>query len=77
MTIFKLELAELSLPEIDVVLADSPDPDDEVTLEVPEEPRVGCGDGRDTVFLAQVFGEGAAIDCAFLNLPYNLKINGI
>lgn len=72
--ILKLELADLSLPEIDidlgltgfssgeidVVLADSPDPDDEVIPEVPTEPRVrsgdiwqlgehriACGDGRD------------------------------
>ncbi len=103
MEILKLELADLSLPEIDidlgltgfssgeidVVLADSPDPDDEVIPEVPTQPRVqmgdiwqlgehriACGDGRDTGFLAQVVGEGAAIDCAFLDPPYNVKING-
>jgi DNA modification methylase len=103
MEILKLELAELSMPEIDidlgltgfssgeidVVLADSPDPDDEVIPEVPSEPRVqmgdiwqlgehriGCGDGRDAAFLAQLVGDGAHIDCAFLDPPYNVKVNG-
>lgn len=101
--ILKLELAELSLPEIeidlgltgfsageiDVVLADSEDPDDEVIPAVPEEPRVrfgdvwqlgehrvACGDGRDVAFLQRLVGEGEAIDCAFLDPPYNVKING-
>ncbi|MCK0127514.1 DNA methyltransferase [Erythrobacter sp. F6033] len=103
MEILKLELTELSMPEIDidlgltgfssgeidVVLADSPDPDDEVIPEVPSEPRVrtgdiwqlgehrvACGDGRDTDFLAKLIGEGGQIDCAFLDPPYNVKING-
>jgi len=101
--VLKLELADLSLPnvdidlgltgfstgEIDVVLADSEDPDDEVIPAVPENPRVqlgdiwqlgehrvACGDGRDPEFLHQVVGEGASIDCAFLDPPYNVKING-
>lgn len=101
--ILKLELADLSMPEIDidlsltgfsfgeidVVLADSPDPDDEVIPAVPANPRIqpgdiwqlgehriGCGDGRDHAFLASVVGEGARIDCAFLDPPYNVKING-
>jgi DNA modification methylase len=101
--ILKLELAELSLPEvdidlgltgfspgeIDVVLADSEDPDDEVIPAVPENPRVqfgdiwqlgehrvACGDGRDVAFLQNVVGRGASIDCAFLDPPYNVKING-
>jgi DNA modification methylase len=101
--ILKLELSELSLPEfeidlgltgfssgeIDVVLADSPDPDDEVIPAVPENPRVrpgdiwqlgehriGCGDGRDHAFLAELIGQGERIDCAFLDPPYNVKING-
>ncbi|MBC2779176.1 site-specific DNA-methyltransferase [Parasphingopyxis marina] len=100
--ILKLELADLSLPdvdidlsltgfssgEIDVVLADSPDPDDEVIPAVPENPRirpgdiwelgehrVGCGDGRDVAFLRRLVGHHA-IDCAFLDPPYNVKING-
>lgn len=101
--ILKLELADLSMPEIDidlsltgfssgeidVVLADTPDPDEEVIPEVPVSPRVrpgdiwelgehriGCGDGRDKVFLRQLVGEGDQIDCAFLDPPYNVKING-
>ena len=101
--ILKLELADLSMPdlefdlgltgfspgEIDVVLAGSEDPDDEVIPAVPVSPRVrpgdiwqlgehrvGCGDGRDVEFLQRVVGEGSAIDCAFLDPPYNVKING-
>nr|WP_298930348.1 DNA methyltransferase [uncultured Erythrobacter sp.] len=103
MEILKLEMAELTMPEIDidlgltgfssgeidVVLEESPDPDDEVIPEVPIEPRVrtgdiwqlgehriACGDGRDTEFLMQLVGEGQQIDCAFLDPPYNVKING-
>ncbi|MEA1619958.1 DNA methyltransferase [Erythrobacter sp. T5W1-R] len=101
--ILKLELAELSLPEIDidlgltgfspgeidVVLAESEDPDDEVIPAVPESPRVNpgdiwqlgehrvaCGDGRDVAFLQRVVGSGEQVDCAFLDPPYNVKING-
>ena len=103
MEILKLELADLSLPEvdidlsltgfsageIDVVLADSEDPDDEVIPAVPESPRVqtgdiwrlgehrvACGDGRDVLFLQNVVSDDALIDCAFLDPPYNVKING-
>ena len=103
MEILKLELTDLSLPEvdidlgltgfspgeIDVALADSEDPDDEVIPAVPENPRVNsgdiwqlgehrvaCGDGRDAGFLQNVVGKGASIDCAFLDPPYNVKING-
>lgn len=101
--ILKLELAELSLPEIDidlgltgfstgeidVILADSEDPDDEVIPAVPESPRVqlgdiwqlgehkvACGDGRDIEFLQNLVGASSTIDCAFLDPPYNVKING-
>lgn len=108
MEILKLELSDLSLPEvdidlsltgfnltgfnageIDVVLADSEDPDDEVIPAVPESPRVhtgdiwklgehrvACGDGRDAAFLQNVVGKSTSIDCAFLDPPYNVKING-
>jgi DNA modification methylase len=103
MEILKLELGELSLPEIDidlgltgfasgeidVILADSPDPADEVIPAVPKAPRtrpgdiwqlgehrIGCGDGRDAAFLRAVVGAGTAIDAAFLDPPYNVKING-
>lgn len=101
--ILKLELAELSVPdidldlsltgfspgEIDVIVSGSPDPDDEVIpamLEAPRarlgdiwqlgEHRVGCGDGRDLAFLRAVVGEGRVVDAAFLDPPYNVKING-
>ena len=101
--ILKLELAELSLPEIDIDLGltgfssgrdrcrtgRADDPDDEVIPAVPESPRVqpgdiwqlgehriGCGDGRDVASSSRLVGEGAQIDCAFLDPPYNVKING-
>jgi len=101
--ILKLELADLSLPEmeidlaltgfasgeIDVILRGSTDPEDDVIPAVPRTPRsrpgdiwqlgahrLGCGDGRDAAFLRAVVGEGKAIDCAFLDPPYNVKING-
>lgn len=101
--VLKLELAELSLPEldidlgltgfssgeIDVILSGQADPDDEVIPAAPTQPRarsgdiwqlgphrVGCGDGRDTAFLHAVVGESARIDAAFLDPPYNVKING-
>lgn len=101
--ILKLELADLSLPdididlgltgfssgEIDVILNAKPDPDDELIPALPLVPRtlpgdiwqlgehrIGCGDGRDREFLQAVVGEGAAIDTAFLDPPYNVKING-
>lgn len=103
MEILKLELNELSLPgididlgltgfasgEIDVILAGSPDPEDEVIPAAPKTPRtqagdiwqlgehrIGCGDGRDLAFLRAVVGAGAAIDAAFLDPPYNVKVNG-
>ena len=68
---------------------DPVDPDDEVIPAVPLHPRaragdiwqlgehrVGCGDGRDLDFLQAVVGEGETIDAAFLDPPYNVKING-
>lgn len=103
MELLRLELGELAMPEIDidlaltgfasgeidVILADSPDPDDEVIPAVPRSPRtqagdiwqlgehrIGCGDGRDAAFLRAIVGDGAAIDAAFLDPPYNVKVNG-
>lgn len=86
---FDLSLTGFSSGEIDVVLSGAPDPDDERIPAVPLEPRtrpgdiwilgdhrVGCGDGRDPAFLRAVVGEGASIDAAFLDPPYNVKING-
>lgn len=101
--ILKLELADLSLPEIDidlgltgfssgeidVIVNAKVDPDDELIPAIPTEPRaqlgdiwqvgkhrIGCGDGRDVAFLHAIIGDGAAIDAAFLDPPYNVKING-
>lgn len=84
-----LALTGFSSGEIDVVLGESIDPDDDVIPDVPAEPksrlgdiwqlgehRIGCGDGRELEFLEAVVGEGEAIDAAFLDPPYNVKING-
>ena len=84
-----LSLTGFSAGEIDVILDGGADPDDEVVPAVPRTPRtrpgdiwclgahrVGCGDGRDAAFLRRVVGEGAAIDAAFLDPPYNVKVNG-
>ncbi|MGB3807816.1 MAG: ParB N-terminal domain-containing protein, partial [Erythrobacter sp.] len=84
-----LGLTGFSPGEIDVVLSEAEDPDDEVIPAVPQSPRVqsgdiwqlgehrvACGDGRDVAFLQRLIGEGEAIDCAFLDPPYNVKING-
>ena len=86
---FDLSLTGFSSGEIDVVLKGQPDPDDELIPAVPTNPRtkpgdiwilgkhrIGCGDGRDPAFLRAVVGAGAAIDAAFLDPPYNVKING-
>lgn len=78
-----------STGEIDVLLEDEPDPDDEIVPAVPKTPRtkpgdiwtlgehrIGCGDGRDVSFLQSVVGEGRSVDAAFLDPPYNVRING-
>src|SRR4029079_4252828 len=38
--------------------------------------RIGCGDGRDVAFLRGVIGSDARVDAAFLDPPYNVRING-
>jgi DNA modification methylase len=81
-------LTGFSTGEIDVILSAS-DPDDEVIPPVPAKPRtrpgdiwilgehrVGCGDGRDAEYLQRVIGEGACVDAAFLDPPYNVRIGG-
>jgi DNA modification methylase len=86
---FDLSLTGFASGEIDVVLKAANDPDDEIIPAVPEEPRtkpgdvwilgehrIGCGDGRDFEFLQRLVGYGIAIDAAFLDPPYNVKING-
>ena len=86
---FDLSLTGFSSGEIDVALKAANDPADEIIPLVPVEPRtqlgdiwilgehrLGCGDGRDLGFLRRVVGEGREIDAAFLDPPYNVKING-
>ncbi len=86
---FDLTTTGFSTGEIDVILKGSPDPEDEVIPAVPEVPmsqvgdiwqlgshRIGCGDGRDVGFLRKVIGEGQRVDVAFLDPPYNVRING-
>lgn len=84
-----LSLTGFSTGEIDVILDGQDDPDDAVIPAVPVAPRsktgdvwilgdhrLGCGDGRDPDFLKRVVGEGARIDAAFLDPPYNVRISG-
>jgi len=84
-----LLLTGFSTGEIDVILNSANDPDDEVIPPVRTTPRsklgdiwilgdhrVGCGDGRDTGFLQRVIGDGARVDAAFLDPPYNVRIGG-
>ena len=86
---FDLSLTGFSAGEIDVVLHGQSDPDDEVIPAVPTSPRtrlgdiwicgdhrIGCGDGRDLAFLQAVVGAGERVDAAFLDPPYNVRING-
>ena len=75
--------------EIDVILKGSDDPDDEAIPPIPAIPRtklgdiwrlgehrVGCGDCRDQGFVRRVVGDGATIDAAFMDPPYNVRIGG-
>jgi DNA modification methylase len=84
-----LTLTGFSTGEIDVILASTADPDDEVVPPVRATPRtkpgdiwilgdhrVGCGDSRDAGFLQRVIGEADRIDAAFLDPPYNVRIGG-
>jgi hypothetical protein len=83
-----LTLTGFSTGELDVLLGVSDDPDDEAIPAVPTTPRtkpgdvwqlgshrVGCGDSRDPAILRAVVGE-ETIDAAFLDPPYNVRING-
>lgn len=84
-----VSLTGFSVGEVDVILADEVDPDEEIIPAVPTEPRarlrdiwelgehrIGCGDGRDVNFLKEVVGQGASVDAAFLDPPYNVRISG-
>lgn len=83
-----LTLTGFSTGELDVILGDGPDPEDDVIPAVPSVPRtrlgdiwalgphrIGCGDSRDPEFQASVI-DGGKIDAAFLDPPYNVRING-
>jgi len=75
--------------EIDVLLTSkTPDPQDAIIPACPDiaatrpgdiwvcgEHRLGCGDCRDEAFLSEVM-DGAQADAAFLDPPYNVKIQG-
>jgi DNA modification methylase len=84
-----LEDLGFSAGELNVVLSEASDPDDEVVPDLPTEAisqpgdiwilgehRIGCGDGRDLAFLRQVVGPDTAVDAAFLDPPYNVRIQG-
>ena len=84
-----LALTGFSSGEIDVILKGPADPEDEVIPAVPASPRPGpatSGSSASTAsaaataatsaFLQAVVGDGAAIDAAFLDPPYNVRING-
>ncbi|KKC24673.1 DNA methylase N-4 [Sphingomonas sp. SRS2] len=84
-----LNLTGFSTGEINVILDPGADPDDEVIPATRTKPRtqlgdiwelgnhrIGCGDGRDLDFLREIVGEDQRIDCAFLDPPYNVKIQG-
>ena len=86
---FDLSVTGFSTGELDVILNGSADPDDEVIPEMPASPRtrvgdiwilgehrVGCGDARDLDFVRRLVGEKAAVDAAFLDPPYNVRISG-
>ena len=85
---FDLSLTGFSVGEIDVVLEGADEPDDDAIPATAVEPRtrsgdiwvlgphrIGCGDVRDAAFLREVVGD-RAVDCAFLDPPYNVKIQG-
>jgi DNA modification methylase len=84
-----LTVTGFSSGELDVLLSGSEDPDDDVIPPVSATPRskpgdiwrlgdhlIGCGDSRDLAFVQEVLGEGTQIDAAFLDPPYNVRING-
>lgn len=87
---FETEALGFSTGEIDVILSKGAnDPQEDVIPAVPQtaisrpgdiwvlgDHRIGCGDGRDVAFLQAVIGDGAKVDAAFLDPPYNVKIQG-
>ena len=87
---FDLSVTGFSTGELDIILnVGGADPDDDVIPEVPVSPRtklgdiwilgghrLGCGDSRDPSFVRRLIGDESAIDMAFLDPPYNVRISG-
>jgi DNA modification methylase len=86
---FDLSLTGFSTGELDVLLNGTPDPDDEIIPAVSTTPRtrpgdiwiagehrIGCGDARDLAFVQAVMGPDTRADAAFMDPPYNVRING-
>jgi DNA modification methylase len=85
----ELESLGFSSGEIDVIFSsDAEDPDDDVVPDLPTtaisapgdiwilgDHVVGCGDCRDLEFLRRVVGD-RNVDAAFLDPPYNVRIQG-
>ena len=84
-----LSVTGFSSGELDILLSSKEDPDDDAIPPIPPEPRsrsgdiwrlgdhrIGCGDSRDLDFLHKVVGDSAAVDVAFLDPPYNVRISG-
>jgi DNA modification methylase len=84
-----LSITGFSTGELDVLLRSGADPEDDVIPPVSATPQtrpgdiwrlgqhvIGCGDSRDCGFLQKVLGEGALVDAAFLDPPYNVRISG-
>src|SRR5918993_5206151 len=84
-----LTVTGFSTGELDLLLRGNEDPEDDAIPPVPAEPRtkpgdiwrlgdhlIGCGDSRDLAFVQEVVGQEARIDAAFLDPPYNVRING-
>lgn len=84
-----LTVTGFSTGELDVLLRPADDPDDERIPPVPAKPRtkagdiwrlgdhvIGCGDSRSLEFVTRVVGDSGAVDAAFLDPPYNVKISG-
>lgn len=87
---FDLQLLGFSSGELDGILNQQiNDADDQHIPAVPSSPftklgdiwslgehRLGCGDARDSAFLERVVGVGQKVDAAFLDPPYNVRIQG-
>jgi len=84
-----LSITGFSTGELDVTLNGKADAAADLVPPVPSTPRtrngdiwqagdhrIGCGDARNLPFLQEVMGPDTRADAAFLDPPYNVKING-